>query len=101
MNRREFIPALGGAVARPDAGLSEAGYERTRAMARRLGIYDGVVFHQATFAGKPAEMSERDYIYDVSIATDYALALGVVVAVLQMTGRVAGSIGHSANGKHG
>jgi hypothetical protein len=65
-----------GAVATPGAGLSEAGYERTRKMARRMGIYDGVVFHKAAFEGKPAEMSERDYIYDVSIATDYALALG-------------------------
>jgi hypothetical protein len=64
-----------GAVA-PGAGLSERGYERTRAMARRMGIYDGVVFHRAAFDGKPADMSERDYIYDISVATDYALAFG-------------------------
>src|SRR5205085_9795066 len=39
-----------GAVA-PGAGLSERGYERTRMMARRAAIYDGVVFHQAVFDG--------------------------------------------------
>jgi hypothetical protein len=70
---RDFL--FNGAVA-PGAGLSEAGYERTRKAARRMGIYDGVVFHQAAFEGKPAEMSERDYMYDVSVGTDYALAFG-------------------------
>jgi hypothetical protein len=45
-------------------------------MARRMGIHDGVVFHKAAVESKPAEMSERDDIYDVSIATDHALVLG-------------------------
>jgi hypothetical protein len=70
---RDFL--FNGAVA-PGEGLSEAGYERTRTTARRMGIYDGVVFHPAAFADKPADMSERDYMYDVSVATDYALAFG-------------------------
>jgi hypothetical protein len=61
---------------KPGEGLTEIGYERTQAKAQRMGILDGVVFHPEVFDGKPAGMSDRDYMYEVSVATDYAIAFG-------------------------
>lgn len=60
----------------PGEGLTEAGYERTQATAQRMGILDGVVFHPEVFDDKPPGMSDRDYMYEVSVATDYAIAFG-------------------------
>jgi hypothetical protein len=50
--------------------------QRTQATAKSMGIFDGVEFHQEVFADKPAGMSTVDYVYDVSVATDYAIAFG-------------------------
>src|SRR5713226_3652816 len=61
---------------RPHAPLSRAAYQRTQAKAQELGILDGVEFHPEVFAGIPANMSRRDYKYDVSVATDYAIGFG-------------------------
>ena len=41
-----------------------------------MGIFEGIVFHPKAFAGKPSGMSEQDYIYNVSVATDYAISFG-------------------------
>jgi hypothetical protein len=60
----------------PGEQLTKSGYERTQAMAQRMGILDGVVFHPEVFDDKPAGMSDRDYMYEVSVATDYAIAFG-------------------------
>jgi hypothetical protein len=60
----------------PGEGLTEAGYERTQAKAQRMGILDGVVFHPEVIGEKSAGMSDRDYMYEVSVATDYAIAFG-------------------------
>lgn len=70
---RDFF--FDGAIA-PGRALTEAGYERTQAMAKRRRIFDGVVFHPSVFADKPAGMSDRDYMYEISVATDYAVAFG-------------------------
>jgi hypothetical protein len=70
---REFF--FHGDVA-PGEGLAQAGYERTQAMARRMGIFDGVVFHPEVFDDKPTGMSDVEYMYEVSVATDYAIAFG-------------------------
>jgi hypothetical protein len=60
----------------PGEGLTEAAYLETQARAQRLGILDGIVFHEHVFDAKPAEMSRLDYMYEVTVATDYAIAFG-------------------------
>lgn len=61
---------------RPGEALTEAAYERTQEDAKRMGILKGVVFHPEVFEDKPAQMSDIDYKYEVSIGTDYAVAFG-------------------------
>ena len=60
----------------PGEALTRAGYERTQAKARALGIFDGVTFQPAAMAGRPADMSQLDYKYELSAATDYAVDFG-------------------------
>lgn len=60
----------------PDEPLTRAAYEQTQRHAREIGVLDGVEFHEALFRDKPAGMSKRDYMYDISVATDYALRFG-------------------------
>jgi hypothetical protein len=56
--------------------LTRAAYRRTQAQAQALGILDGVEFHPEVFDEIPAGMSSRDYMYEVSVATDYAVGFG-------------------------
>jgi hypothetical protein len=63
-----------GALA-PGEGVTRAGYKRTEEMAEAKGIYDGVAFHRGALKDKPKDMSLRDYEYDISIGTDYAVGL--------------------------
>jgi hypothetical protein len=63
-----------GALA-PGEGVTRASYERTLAEAEAQGIYDGIVFHREALEDKPADMSLRDYEYEISIGTDYAIDL--------------------------
>ena len=60
----------------PDERLTRAAYERTQLQAKAMGILDGVEFHEAVFEDKPEGMSRRDYMYEISVATDYAIAFG-------------------------
>jgi hypothetical protein len=60
----------------PDEPLTRAVYERTQRHAKETGVLDGVEFHEALFRDKPAGMSKRDYMYDISVATDYAARFG-------------------------
>lgn len=60
----------------PDERLTPAAYERTQAKAKEMGILDGVEFHAEVFDDMPPGWSRRDYMYEVSIATDYAIAYG-------------------------
>jgi hypothetical protein len=57
----------------PGEGVNRASYVRTQEKAKALGILDGIVFHREALEDKPADMSERDFMYEVSIATDYAV----------------------------
>lgn len=64
-------------------GLAEQGepltdelYWRTQARAREMGILDGVVFHDEVMASKPAGMEDQKFMYEMSVATDYGIALG-------------------------
>ncbi len=57
----------------PQERLTRAAYERTQAEAQRKGLLDGIVFHEKVFDDMPAGMDRRDYMYEVSIGTDYAI----------------------------
>jgi len=56
--------------------LTRETYARTQALAKKLGILDGVEFHDHFFAEKPPSMAPRDYMYEISVGTDYAAQFG-------------------------
>ena len=60
----------------PKQQLTRAEYEHTLAVAEKLGIYEGVEFHPGVFDDQPPGMSRREFMYDISIATDYAVNYG-------------------------
>ena len=64
-----------GALA-PGERLTRESYERTQHHAKAMGVLDGVEFHDHLFRGKPSGMAERDYMYEISVATDYAARFG-------------------------
>jgi hypothetical protein len=64
-----------GALA-PGERLSAEAYERTQDYAKSVGVLDGVTFHDELFRDKPPGMSDRDYMYEISVATDYAVRFG-------------------------
>jgi hypothetical protein len=57
----------------PGEPLTRKSYLRTQAKAEAMGILDGVAFHQEVFDDQPADMSRIDFMYDMSVATDYAI----------------------------
>ncbi len=59
-----------------DAPVTHDTYRAVQQEARRLGIYDGVAFHDGVFDDMPAGWDPIDWKYEVSVATDYAIALG-------------------------
>lgn len=61
---------------RPGEPLTRESYLRTQAKARAMGILDGIEFHSRFFEDQPASMSKIELMYDLSIATDYAIAFG-------------------------
>jgi hypothetical protein len=66
-----FLGALAdGAALTPDS------YQRTQDRAKALGILDGIEFHPELFKDKLPGMSERDFMYEISVGTDYALRFG-------------------------
>jgi hypothetical protein len=60
----------------PGEPLTRKAYLRTETKAKAMGILDGVEFHEEYFKDQPASMSKIDLMYDLSIATDYAVNLG-------------------------
>ncbi|HVJ43445.1 MAG TPA: hypothetical protein VM639_18235 [Dongiaceae bacterium] len=60
----------------PTDTVTPAGYQRTQAKAMQMGILDGVEFHGRFFDKMPAGTSKRAYMYELSIATDYAVNFG-------------------------
>jgi hypothetical protein len=54
------------------APLTRETYAATQKKAEALGIYDGVTFHEAAMSDKPEGMNDVDYMYDISVGTDYA-----------------------------
>jgi hypothetical protein len=56
--------------------LTRSSYARTQEQARAMGILDGIEFHERFFRDKPRRMSRLDYMYDISVGTDYAVRFG-------------------------
>lgn len=63
-------------ILKPGESVSREAYHQTQEAAKSLGILDGIEFHEYFFADQPPGMSVRDYMYELSIATDYAAQFG-------------------------
>lgn len=61
---------------RRDEPLTRESYERTQDRAKAMGVLDGVEFHEHEFRDKPVHMSRQDYMYEISVGTDYAVSFG-------------------------
>lgn len=70
---RDFV--FGGTLA-PGEVLTRSSYARTQEQARAMGVLDGIEFHEHFFRDKPHDMSRLDYMYDISVGTDYAVRFG-------------------------
>lgn len=70
---RDFV--FRGAL-RPGEPLTRESYERTQHRAKAMGVLDGIEFHERQFRNKPRGMARRDYMYEISVATDYAVTFG-------------------------
>ncbi len=60
----------------PGEPLTKEAYLRTQAKAKAMGILDGVEFHSEFFENQPSNIPKIDLMYDLSIATDYAVGFG-------------------------
>jgi hypothetical protein len=58
------------------APVDRAAYARIQRRAKQLRLYDGITFHPEVFTDMPAGWNRADYKYEVSVATDYAIAFG-------------------------
>lgn len=61
---------------KPGQRLTREVYEETLATAERMGILDGVLFHDEVFDDRPEGMSRQRFMYEISVATDFALNFG-------------------------
>jgi len=61
---------------KPGDELNKDGYRRTQAAAMKMGILDGIQFHERFLDKLPPGTSPRAYMYEISIATDYAVNFG-------------------------
>jgi hypothetical protein len=59
---------------KPGQRLTRAVYEQTQKTAKAKNIYDGVVFHPEVFDDMAPGADRGDFMYEVSIGTDYAVA---------------------------
>ncbi|MEJ0070357.1 MAG: hypothetical protein WDO24_18455 [Pseudomonadota bacterium] len=57
----------------PMTRLTRIAYRRAQEQAEAQGVLDGVTFHDGVFDDMPAGMSRRDWMYEMSIGTDYAI----------------------------
>ncbi|WP_308389617.1 hypothetical protein [Acidithiobacillus sp. AMEEHan] len=56
--------------------LTHENYLHTQEQAKAFGILDGIEFHSQFLNNKPRGMSTQDYMYELSIATDFAVRFG-------------------------
>lgn len=61
---------------KPGQALTREVYDATKAHAKRLGIYDGIRFHDRVFEAMPPGYARDAFKYEVSIGTDYAVGYG-------------------------
>lgn len=61
---------------RPGEAVNQASYNRTQSRARELGILNNVQFHDEVFEDMPPGMTQDDFKYEASVATDYGIAFG-------------------------
>ncbi len=59
----------------PATPVTRQTYASVQREAKRLGIYDGVVFHDGVFDDMPAGWSREDWKYEISVGTDYAVGI--------------------------
>lgn len=60
----------------PGQALTRDAYQAVQARARAKGIYDGIEFHEEVYDGMPGNFTRAAYQYEMSVATDYAIAFG-------------------------
>ncbi|MBI4695218.1 MAG: hypothetical protein HY749_14465 [Gammaproteobacteria bacterium] len=60
----------------PDGGLTREAYARVQRAARAQGIYAAIDFHERYFTDMQPGFTRDEFRYELSIATDYAIALG-------------------------
>ena len=70
---RDFF--LNGGLAQHEA-LTPQRFAAVQTEAKRRRIYDGIAFHDWVFDDRPDRITREDWQYEVSVATDYAIALG-------------------------
>lgn len=56
--------------------LTRTAYARTQAAAQAMGILEGVAFHDHFLRDIPEGMSIQEFMYELSVATDYAVTFG-------------------------
>ena len=59
----------------PGTHVTRDSYRAVQHEAQRLGIYDGVVFHETVFDTMPPGWTRQDWKYEMSVGTDYAIGL--------------------------
>jgi hypothetical protein len=64
-----------GALA-PGEGVTPESYARTQDLAKDMGVLDGIDFHRHFFRDQPEGMSDFDFCYEITVATDYAARFG-------------------------
>ncbi|MBI3514264.1 MAG: hypothetical protein HY060_09415 [Proteobacteria bacterium] len=57
----------------PTERLTRLAYRRAQEAAQAQGVLDGVQFHDVVFDDMPPGTARRDWMYEVSIGTDYAV----------------------------
>lgn len=61
---------------KPDEPLTKAAYTATKQEAQKRGLYSAIRFQDWTAEGKPADVSDEQWKYEISIGTDYAVSFG-------------------------
>jgi hypothetical protein len=61
---------------KPGQSLTREGYRALQEQAKAKKIYDAVDFHEGVYESMPASFSHTDAKYEISVATDYAIAFG-------------------------
>ena len=59
----------------PGTPVTRQTYAAVQREAHRLGIYDGIAFHDVVFDDMPKGWSRENWKYEVSAGTDYAIAM--------------------------